>query len=170
MAVDGVHTLFVVVGPNGPGTAIGARGIRYLVDRHLTDLGLKADGISCYALRHSSATYARAGRARLDAPAGILGHASVITTGIYARIVDKIAENPARYLEELMGFSRTKRGSISGCHLTSFLSGARISSTSSSNAYRDLGVQKNSRHIRSPCTDCRRLLCIELRLCNKLSH
>ena len=37
--------------------------------------------------------------------AGMLGHAGVITTGIYARIVDKIAENPARYLEELIGFS-----------------------------------------------------------------
>lgn len=28
--------------------------------------------------------------------AGMLGHASVTTTGIHARIVDKIAENPAR--------------------------------------------------------------------------
>jgi site-specific recombinase XerD len=56
-------------------------------------------------VRHSSATWARAGGARLDAIAGMLGHASVTTTGIYARIVDKIAENPARYLEGLMGLS-----------------------------------------------------------------
>jgi hypothetical protein len=34
----------------------------------------------------------------------MLGHASV-TTSIYARIVDQIAENPARHLEELMGLS-----------------------------------------------------------------
>jgi len=105
VALIGVCALFVVIGPNGTGTALGARGIRYLVDKHLVDLGLKAEGISCHALRHSSATWARAGGARLDAIAGMLGHASVTTTGIYARIVDKIAENPARYLEELMGFS-----------------------------------------------------------------
>jgi hypothetical protein len=35
----------------------------------------------------------------------MLGHASVTTNGVYARIVDKITENPARHLEELMGFS-----------------------------------------------------------------
>jgi hypothetical protein len=34
-----------------------------------------------------------------------LGHTSVITTGVYAKMVDKIAENPTRYLEELMGLS-----------------------------------------------------------------
>ena len=105
VALDEVHALFVVVGPNGPGTAIGARGIRYLVDRYLEELGLKAEGISCHALRHSAATWSRAGGARLDAIAGMLGHTSVTTTGVYAKIVDKIAENPARYLEELMGLS-----------------------------------------------------------------
>jgi site-specific recombinase XerD len=105
VALDGVHALFVVVGPNGPGTAIGSRGIRYLVDKYLEELGLKAEGISCHALRHSAATWSRAGGARLDAIAGMLGHTSVTTTGVYAKIVDKIAENPARYLEELMGLS-----------------------------------------------------------------
>jgi integrase/recombinase XerC len=103
VALDGVSALFVVVGPNGTGTALGPRGIRYVVDKHLTDLGLKAEGISCHALRHSAATWSRAGGARLDAIAGMLGHASVTTTSIYARIVDRIAENPARYLEELIG-------------------------------------------------------------------
>jgi integrase/recombinase XerC len=97
--------LFVVIGPNGTGTALGPRGIRYLVDKYLADLELKAHGISCHALRHSAATWSRAGGARLDAIAAMLGHASVTTTGVYAKIVDKIAENPARYLEELMGFS-----------------------------------------------------------------
>jgi site-specific recombinase XerD len=105
LALDGVSALFVVVGPNGTGTALGPRGIRYLVDKSLSDLGLKAEGISCHALRHSSATWARAGGARLDAIAGMLGHASVTTTSVYARIVDKISENPARYLEEMLGFS-----------------------------------------------------------------
>jgi site-specific recombinase XerD len=105
VALDGVSALFVVVGPNGTGTPLGPRGIRYLVDKSLSELGLKAEGISCHALRHSSATWARAGGARLDAIAGMLGHASVNTTSVYARIVDKISEDPARYLEEMLGFS-----------------------------------------------------------------
>jgi site-specific recombinase XerD len=103
VALSDVSAFFVVVGPNGTGTAISTRGIRYLVDKYLAGLGLKAEGISCHALRHSSATWARAGGARLDAIAGMLGHASTTTTGIYARIVDRMAENPARYLEAMMG-------------------------------------------------------------------
>ena len=82
-----------------------AHGIRYLVDKYLDELGLKAEGMSCHALRHSAATCSRAGGARLDAIAGMLGHTSVTTTGVYAKIVDKIAENPVRYLEELRGLS-----------------------------------------------------------------
>jgi hypothetical protein len=35
----------------------------------------------------------------------MLGHTSVTTTGAHAKIVDKIAKNPARYLGELMGLS-----------------------------------------------------------------
>jgi len=111
VGLDGVSALFVVVGPNGTGTALGPRGIRYVGDKHLSDLGLKSEGISCHALRHSAAAWSRADGARLDAIAGMLGHASVTTTSIYVRIVDRsrrhsfgIAEKPARYLEELMGF------------------------------------------------------------------
>jgi hypothetical protein len=35
----------------------------------------------------------------------MLGHTSTTTTGVYAKIVNRIAENPARYLEKLMGLS-----------------------------------------------------------------
>jgi hypothetical protein len=56
----------------------------------------------------------------MAALAGMLGRTSETTTGKYAEIVDKIAENPARYLEELMGFSQMKRafqvvGPMGGC-------------------------------------------------------
>jgi site-specific recombinase XerD len=103
VALGQVHAFFVVIGPNGTGTALTTRGIRYLVDKYLAVLGLKAEGISCHALRHSAATWARAGGARLDAIAGMLGHASITTTSIYARLVDRMSENPARYLEAMMG-------------------------------------------------------------------
>ena len=103
VALSEVHAFFVAVGPNGAGTALTTRGVRYLVDKYLTALGLKAEGISCHALRHSAATWARAGGARLDAIAGMLGHTSITTTSIYARLVDRMSENPARYLEAMMG-------------------------------------------------------------------
>ena len=89
---------------------VGRKEVRWsadcsLADEYLEELGLKAEGMFCYALRHSAAIWSRARRARLDAIAGMLCHTSITTTGVYAKIVDKIAENPARYLEELMGLS-----------------------------------------------------------------
>lgn len=98
----GEDALFVVTGNYTTGTAMSARAIRYLVDKYLEALGLKAEGISCHALRHSAATWARAGGAKLDAIGGMLGHASIQTTTVYAKIVDKMTENPAQFLEILL--------------------------------------------------------------------
>ncbi len=81
---------------------MSARAIRYLVDKHLEALGLKAEGVSCHSLRHSAATWARAGGAKLDAIGGMLGHASIQTTTVYAKIVDRMSENPAQFLENLL--------------------------------------------------------------------
>ncbi len=102
VARAGINALFVVVGNHTTGTALSARAIRYLIDGYLEALGLKAEGVSCHSLRHSAATWARAGGARLDAIAGMLGHTSTDTTRIYARVVDRMAENPAKYLEAML--------------------------------------------------------------------
>jgi integrase/recombinase XerD len=94
--------LFIALDRCHGGGGMGKRAIRYRVDCYLEDLGLKAAGISCHSLRHSAATWARAGGAKLDAIADQLGHASTDTTRIYARIVDKMTENPAKYLEAML--------------------------------------------------------------------
>jgi site-specific recombinase XerD len=88
---------------DGPGRAIGRRGISKMVDGHLEELGLKREGVSCHALRHSFATLSRAAGARLDAISRALGHSSVTTTQVYADIVDRAAENPARFLVGALG-------------------------------------------------------------------
>jgi integrase/recombinase XerC/integrase/recombinase XerD len=102
VALPESQTVFVVVGNRATGTPISDRSIRFLVDGYLEAVGLKAEGISCHALRHSAATWARAGGAKLDAIADMLGHSSTTTTQVYAQIVDRMSENPARYLEAVM--------------------------------------------------------------------
>ena len=74
-----------------------------MVDARLERLGLKEDGVSCHSLRHSFATWSLAGGAKLESIQDTLGHASPDTTQVYAKIVDKMTENPARYLEVVLG-------------------------------------------------------------------
>ena len=38
----------------------------------------------------------------MTAVSAMLGHSSIATTGIYARVADKISQNPAGFLERLM--------------------------------------------------------------------
>jgi site-specific recombinase XerD len=81
---------------------MSSRAIRYVIDGYLARLGLKAEGISCHSLCHSAATWARAGGAKIDAIADMLGHAPTDTARIYSKIVDRMTENPARYLEAML--------------------------------------------------------------------
>jgi len=96
------RTVFISQANNTPPGPMTTRAIRYLVDKYLDQAGLKAEGISCHSLRHSFATYARFGGADLGAIAADLGHASTKTTEVYAKIVDRIKNNPARYLEKVL--------------------------------------------------------------------
>jgi len=84
------------------GGGMAARAIRYTAGGCLERLGLKSEGISCHSLRHSAATWVRASGAKIDAMADMLGHSSTDTTRIYARVVDKMTENPARFLEAML--------------------------------------------------------------------
>jgi site-specific recombinase XerD len=40
---------------------------------------------------------------RVAEVAGMLGDASVTTTQVYAKVVDRMTKNPARYLEAVLG-------------------------------------------------------------------
>ena len=95
--------VFVALGNRWHGRPISERSIRRMVDGHLESLNLKAEGISCHSLRHSAATWAIYAGAKGEAVQDMLGHASYDTTRRYAKIVDKMQENPALKLEALLG-------------------------------------------------------------------
>lgn len=96
--------LFLALDRPGGGR-LSVRNLRRRVDGYLTEAGLKAAGVSAHSLRHSFATWATFGGASLPAVGAALGHASIATTGVYARVADKIKQNPTAYLEKLMDVS-----------------------------------------------------------------
>jgi len=101
LAAQGETAVFVAThggGNGGPGHGMSRRSVNRLVDGYLEDLGLKREGVSCHALRHSYATLSLAAGARLDVISRTLGHTSVTTTQVYADIVDMTAQNPAKFL------------------------------------------------------------------------
>lgn len=96
-------TVFVSMGNRSKGETLTTRGVRFMVDSYLTRGGLKSQGISCHSLRHSFATWSLAGGAKLQAISAAMGHSSIETTQVYAKLVDRMTDNPARYLAALMG-------------------------------------------------------------------
>ena len=83
---------------SGPAERIGTRGLRSMTDHYLAKIGAKKAGVSCHALRHTYATQSLAAGASLLAISGSMGHSSVTTTQVYAQIVDKARNNPAKFL------------------------------------------------------------------------
>jgi site-specific recombinase XerD len=83
---------------SGPAERMGTRGLRSMTDHYLAKIGAKKAGVSCHALRHTYATQTLAAGASLLAISGSMGHSSVTTTQVYAQIVDKARNNPAKFL------------------------------------------------------------------------
>lgn len=88
--------------PSVSGKGMNRRGLRKVVDTYLTSLGLKKDKVSCHSLRHSYATQSLAAGAKLMAISDALGHSSVTTTQVYAKLVDKVRDNPTQLLVGLI--------------------------------------------------------------------
>jgi integrase/recombinase XerD len=92
---DGLgRPLFTAVGNRAGGRRISRRGVRFTVDRHLREAGLKRAGVSDHALRHTAATLAYRYSHDLRAVQDLLGHRDPRTTSRYARVVDLATTNP----------------------------------------------------------------------------
>jgi len=103
VARPSVKAIFTDLDNHHKGNGMTARAIRHQVDGYLTAMGLKAEGVSCHSLRHSFATWSLAGGAKLLSISQALGHSSIETTQVYAKIVDRVQENPALYLGRMLG-------------------------------------------------------------------
>src|SRR5690606_3873523 len=87
--------LFVAVGNRAGGRRLSRRGIRLIIDNYLCAAGLKREGLSGHALRHTAATAAYAATRDLRAVQELLGHRNPKTTSRYAHIVDRKENNVA---------------------------------------------------------------------------
>ena len=81
------------------GQRIARRSLNYIVDFHLEAQGLKRAGASCHSLRHTHGTLAVAGGAKVEQLRDAMGHASIDTTSIYVRAIERIKNNPANFID-----------------------------------------------------------------------
>jgi site-specific recombinase XerD len=86
--------LFTAVGNRAHGRRLTRRGIRFVTDGHLRRAGLKREGVSGHALRHTAATLASRYSHALRAVQDLLGHRDPRTTARYARVVGMARTNP----------------------------------------------------------------------------
>ena len=100
--------VFVTTQSNQEGEAgrrLSDRSIRRRIDHYLRVTGLKRQGVSCHSLRHSFGTWSAAAGVGVDAISAALGHSSLIPTGIYVKVADRIKQNPAAALEKFYGLA-----------------------------------------------------------------
>jgi site-specific recombinase XerD len=92
------NALFITMDNRTQGRRIGTRGVRTIVNKYLKQAGLKVPGRSCHALRHSIATWLLDAGVPTEAISELLGHATVATTAVYAKIVDMHKYTPSEVL------------------------------------------------------------------------
>ena len=90
--------LFVALDRGFKGHRLSRRHIRAITDHYLHAAGLKRQGLSCHALRHTAATLGYLHTGDLRAVQELLGHADPRTTARYAHVVDMAKRNPALFI------------------------------------------------------------------------
>jgi site-specific recombinase XerD len=101
IAGRGFNAIFITMDNNTKGRRIGSRGVRSIVNTYLRKAKLKTPGRSCHSLRHSLATWLLDAGVPTEAIANLLGHESIATTAIYAKIVDMNKYTPSEVLTSI---------------------------------------------------------------------
>lgn len=92
--------LLVSVGNRSRGGRLSRSQIRTLVNKYLSECGLKTKDnktISTHSLRHTAATLALRGGAEIRQVQDLLGHADLRTTSLYVHVGDRWDNNPAKF-------------------------------------------------------------------------
>lgn len=100
MAQD--DAVFVSLSRNAHFARLTRRGARLVIKNHLRAAGVNEYGKSAHALRHTFAVNAHARGASLEQLRDTLGHSSVTTTEIYAKVVDARDRSAAEHLNHFI--------------------------------------------------------------------
>lgn len=99
-------------GPAGPNLQrLSQRSIRIVVDKYLEKAGLKRDGVSCHALRHTYATLyveMKGSEVNREVLAASMGHSDTKITDVYIDFVDIARHNPAEPLMEIRNAAKKR--------------------------------------------------------------
>lgn len=91
--------LFVSQSPRSSGERLSLRGLRSVLRERFLAAGITDPRKTAHSLRHTAATLALEGGARLGSIQAMLGHASVTTTEIYARKADRMSDPAEDYIK-----------------------------------------------------------------------
>jgi site-specific recombinase XerD len=91
--------LVIALDNSSRGKRMSRTSLNTAIDRALNMTGLKRNGVSCHALRHTYGTLAVAGGAKVEHLRDAMGHSKLETTGTYVRAVEKRRNNPALCIE-----------------------------------------------------------------------
>ncbi len=90
--------LFVAVGNRAGGRRLSKDGVRSIINKYLTQAGLKKKGISCHALRHTCGTLLYQATRDVKVVQSTLRHSDVSTAAKYSHIIEA---SEARYTENI---------------------------------------------------------------------
>jgi site-specific recombinase XerD len=78
---------------------LSTRAVRGIVEKRLTEAGLKEDRVSCHSLRHTAATLALLGGADVVSVKEMLRHQYINTTMVYVHSLNRVQDGAEKYVE-----------------------------------------------------------------------
>ena len=96
-------------GNNGRGARISRRSLENVVNKYMSKLGLKRDGVSCHGLRHTFATVALHNGAKIEYVRDEMGHTLMDTTMTYVRLLQRRENSAAQFIGAGLRFQEAEK-------------------------------------------------------------